>query len=266
MILRAFTGAVIVGLIVASIWYGHLTFQCLWLLLMGIGFSEARGMNPAPYMGMTFPICSLIWIGSCAVYIYSGSLTFLLSGLLFSLFLFFAFGISDFREDCKEEYFREFSSSFLLFGYVGVFYTPMLYIAEAFTPAKSWLFFLFLIMWLQDTFAYLGGRIFGRRPLSTQLSPKKTWEGALVGLITACIIVGLLHSWFPDPDPASLVFLALVIGLAGQAGDLMESFLKRSFQVKDSGMIFPGHGGVLDRFDSVVAGSIVFLTLVIPET
>jgi len=265
MILRAVTGACIVGSILAAIWHGTLLFQSLWIFLMAVGFYEAGSMCPVPSMKRAFISSALVWIITCAFFVINGSAATLGGGVLFSLFLFFSLGIMDFEEIRKKGCFADFSTSFVLFFYVGGFYTPMLYIASAYAPAKGWIFLLFLIMWLQDTFAYLGGRLLGKRPLSRELSPKKTWEGSLIGLLCACAAIGYIHEWFPTPGPMPLVLLVFIVGLAGQAGDLMESFLKRCFEVKDSGKIFPGHGGVLDRFDSVVAGSLIFLTIMMPE-
>jgi phosphatidate cytidylyltransferase len=110
---------------------------------------------------------------------------------------------------------------------------------------------------LNDTFAYFGGRGIGRHRLAPHISPGKTVEGAvggLVGSVIAALMVRIYSDWLPTKYA---VVLGLVIGIVGQWGDLFESTVKRDFRVKDSGHILPGHGGVLDRFDSFLFAGFV---------
>jgi len=126
---------------------------------------------------------------------------------------------------------------------------------------RYWVLFLFLVIWLGDTAAYYGGRRFGRRPLAPSISPKKTIEGALFGLLGSLAggIISLL--WFLDG--ISLLhglLVTLICGIIGQFGDLAESLLKRNTGVKDSSGLIPGHGGVLDRIDSLLfAGPALYI-------
>lgn len=117
----------------------------------------------------------------------------------------------------------------------------------------QWLFVMMLIVMTNDSAAYYTGSAFGKHRLYPLVSPKKSIEGALGGL---CGSVGgtLLakYTFFPQLSFADALITAVVIGTVGQAGDLFESLLKRSFGVKDSGSIIPGHGGVLDRLDSIL--------------
>ncbi len=110
---------------------------------------------------------------------------------------------------------------------------------------------------LNDTFAYFVGRTIGRHKMAPHISPGKTIEGAaggLVGSIVAALLVRLYSDWLPTRDA---IVLGLAIGIVGQWGDLFESTFKRDFRVKDSGRILPGHGGVLDRFDSLLFAGFV---------
>jgi phosphatidate cytidylyltransferase len=116
--------------------------------------------------------------------------------------------------------------------------------------------------WMADTWAYFAGRAFGRRKLYEAVSPKKTIEGAIGGLLGSVMWAVVASLWFMRRSLplAHAVPLALVAGVLGQAGDLAESIFKRSTGVKDSGALVPGHGGVLDRVDAVLATSpVVFL-------
>ena len=112
--------------------------------------------------------------------------------------------------------------------------------------------------WLSDTGGYFAGRFFGKHKLYEAVSPKKTVEGALGGLVAAVFWAVLGHYWFlPELPLAYGIPLAIVGSALGQAGDLGESLLKRSTGIKDSGQIVPGHGGILDRVDALIFSSAV---------
>ncbi len=126
---------------------------------------------------------------------------------------------------------------------------------------RSFLLLLLVLIWVGDTSAYFVGKALGRVPMAPVLSPKKTWEGAAANLLGSLIVGFVAARWLPLSATAVLG-LALVANVAGQAGDLLESAYKRSASVKDSGQLLPGHGGMLDRIDSLaVAGPVVWLYL-----
>ena len=109
---------------------------------------------------------------------------------------------------------------------------------------------ILLLTWTLDSFAYFSGRFLGKHPLFPRISPKKTWEGAIGGSVF-CVAIGWgLNHWFPDTQ-TNWIIIALIISVISQLGDLVESMFKRSIQLKDSGNILPGHGGMLDRFDGI---------------
>lgn len=111
---------------------------------------------------------------------------------------------------------------------------------------------LLLLVWTNDTGAYLFGKKFGRNKLFSRISPNKTWEGTLGGAVFALLMAwGLSVAW-NDFSLAQWLVLGLVAAIGSNMGDLVESMLKRSVGVKDSGSIMPGHGGILDRFDAFV--------------
>jgi phosphatidate cytidylyltransferase len=110
----------------------------------------------------------------------------------------------------------------------------------------------FLLIWSNDTGAYLSEMSFGRHKLFERISPKKTWEGFFGGMVIAALIAWLLSGWLGVVDSIHWVIISLIISIAGTYGDRVESMLKRSVGVKDSGSIMPGHGGFLDRFDSAI--------------
>jgi phosphatidate cytidylyltransferase len=110
----------------------------------------------------------------------------------------------------------------------------------------------FVILWSHDTFAYLTGSLTGKHKLYLRLSPNKTWEGSVGGTIFALIAAYILSIFFPELNTLQWLSGAFIIAVFGTLGDLSESLLKRRFDIKDSGNFFPGHGGVLDRFDSIL--------------
>lgn len=122
----------------------------------------------------------------------------------------------------------------------------------------GWVLFGLLVVFASDTASYFAGRLWGKRRLAPTISPKKTWEGAAGGLAGAGVAAALLSPLTPLSPPAAAA-LGVVLSLAGQVGDLAESFLKRSVAAKDSGGLLPGHGGLLDRMDSIVfAGALLY--------
>ena len=110
----------------------------------------------------------------------------------------------------------------------------------------------FILLWANDTGAYLIGISFGRHRLMERISPKKSWEGFFGGVIITALAAWFLSGWLGVINSTGWIIVSVIISIAGTYGDLIESMLKRSLGVKDSGAIMPGHGGFLDRFDSVI--------------
>jgi phosphatidate cytidylyltransferase len=112
---------------------------------------------------------------------------------------------------------------------------------------------LFVIIWAGDTSAYLVGRPLGRKPFFPRISPRKTWEGALAGLAGSLLAAWAFAHWFwKTADMKTVMLIAAWVAVAGQVGDLVESAIKRGANQKDSGTLLPGHGGFLDRIDSLL--------------
>jgi phosphatidate cytidylyltransferase len=116
---------------------------------------------------------------------------------------------------------------------------------------KQLALFTLALIWAGDTGAYFVGRAVGRLPMAPALSPKKTWEGA-IGNLTASLIVAALFARWMNEELFPLLLIAAFANIAGQAGDLFESAYKRASGAKDSGALLPGHGGMLDRIDSLI--------------
>lgn len=146
-----------------------------------------------------------------------------------------------------------------IYAFFGFFYSvflPSLLVqVRQFEDGVWWVAFFLLVIWAGDTGAYFAGRRFGRRKLYPLISPKKTIEGLVGGLTASVLAAAILgFSALSRYDLGTMVTLALFVSAVSVVGDLCESLIKRGFDVKDSGSILPGHGGFLDRFDSVVFG------------
>jgi phosphatidate cytidylyltransferase len=120
----------------------------------------------------------------------------------------------------------------------------------------------FFLLWSNDTGAYLTGISIGKHPMFPRISPKKSWEGFTGGLFFTLLVAFIISKYFTALQRTDWMIIAVIICIFGVWGDLIESMLKRSLQIKDSGNILPGHGGILDRFDSVLfSAPIVFVYL-----
>jgi phosphatidate cytidylyltransferase len=137
-------------------------------------------------------------------------------------------------------------------GYICLFLSFLLFI-RGHTAGVQWIFFILCILWLGDSGAYFVGKAIGRRKLLPAISPNKTVEGAAGGIVASLLTGFACKSIFlPELPGVHCFFLTLAIALAGQLGDLCESSFKRIRGVKDSGTLLPGHGGMLDRIDSLL--------------
>lgn len=127
-----------------------------------------------------------------------------------------------------------------------------------------WLLYVMLLVWGMDSSAYMLGKLFGNHKLAPKVSPGKTWEGLFGGLITSAVIGWLFARYVPlNIAPETLLIYSVLTLLAAVLGDLVESMLKREAGIKDSGCLIPGHGGILDRIDSLTAAVPLFACMML---
>ncbi len=242
------------AIIFLTFWGGPL-FLYFILLLTAIGMYEylsQGGIRPisaffvVPFVG----VVGSVWLNATGDFdlgIYCLLAVFLITGVLLAA-----------RKESVETLFSRLT--YIVWGsfYLGLLY-PFVYRirgdADWMEPAPGqwWLFFLLGTLWLGDTAAMVFGKQFGRHKLAPGVSPHKSVEGflgGLVGYLVAAFIFKIF--WIRDVAVHHFIILALLLGLFGQLGDLVESLWKRSLGIKDSSNIIPGHGGVLDRFDSLL--------------
>jgi len=263
---RAITGSIIVVVILGGIYYGRSSFIGLFLLITTLGLwefyslAEKGDMLPQKLLGTIagagFFLISSMYIQRMIPQMY----------LLIIMPLAFLILIA--------ELYRKSANPLLNISITlsGIFYLsiPMVLLNYlAYPPDYGFGFGMqynpnvilgfFLILWTNDTFAYVFGRQFGKRKLFESISPKKTWEGALGGAIISLALAYFMVRFFPELRKRDWLVVAGLIVLFGNLGDLVQSMFKRSFNVKDSGTLLPGHGGILDRFDGVyLAAPFVF--------
>lgn len=144
--------------------------------------------------------------------------------------------------------------------YVGTSLAVFPILRGNFPDGGRWVLLIMTLTFFADTAAYFAGRFLGRRKFHPRLSPKKTWEGAIGGMVGSVLAVALAKYWYiPRLEVVDLALLPLAAGSVGQIGDLFESALKRSVGIKDSGTLLPGHGGILDRIDALMPAALVTL-------
>ena len=162
------------------------------------------------------------------------------------------------------------SLSIMFFGliYIAVPYSLSAFLvfpaanSHLYTPGN--LLGLMILVWLNDTGAYVFGMLFGKHRLFKRISPKKSWEGAIGGTIVTLVLGYWMNFFVPSLSRTDWIVLGLLVSVFGVYGDLFESLLKRTAGVKDSGTLMPGHGGILDRMDSllfIIPASVAYLML-----
>lgn len=217
---------------------------------------------PAYIFAIAFPVGAYFLTESSAIY-------FLLAiaGGMF-VYLLLLMGVSVFSKGKTS--FVCISEAFVAVVYITVSMTSLSLLRYFDRECGVWMVVLaFMIAWATDTFAFATGKLFGKHKLIPEISPKKTIEGS-VGGVVVCIIFCFVYGFGLDlifenitVDYLVLGLCALILSLVSQLGDLIASLLKREHGVKDYGTIFPGHGGVMDRFDSVFAISTILLIVCI---
>ena len=251
---RVITGLVAFALFLGSIFIHEIGFLLLFSLIMVIGLREfydmveKGGYYPQRLSGYILGL-SLLW-GNGAHTFFGLPERFLLLPLL-CLFL---IPIIELYRGRKNPFTN------IAFGFLGIVYVAiplsLLVNIVKFNDSHEYrpesLVYFFMLIWASDTGAYFAGRAFGKRKLFERVSPKKTWEGFIGGAALSLAMAAFLAKISYFPDLKVWLGMSIVAVVMGTYGDLVESLLKRNVGVKDSGSILPGHGGVLDRFDSIL--------------
>lgn len=269
MLKRAIFGALYVAIIIIGILCGPLVFLLLLLTLSTLGVNEFLNMTGDPAAGkgpseatVAMLLRSLDCVGAAVLVVTVWVNSLFLPGIVtYILYLLMRLTIQLWVRNADA--LRSLSTSMMSQLYVAL---PIALMSIVYRLSPHLLLLLFILVWVNDTFAYLTGRRFGRRKLWERISPKKTFEGLWGGMamtVIVAVVCGIFFSrYFADMGVLAMGILGIVVSGAATLGDLVESLLKRTVGVKDSGAIIPGHGGILDRIDSillVVPASLVYI-------
>ncbi len=272
---RALTAVVFVAVLLSCIMFSYISFAALffavavWGLYEFYQLAEKLGAKPYKAIGLisgALLFALTVWINSFRI-LSVGVFDYFPSILAF-VFLIFIAGLFD-----------KNSTTVLNIAYtlMGIVYAVIPFILLVFisckdkmispltTPEKTFSFHydytaynydyllgIILLIWASDTGAYLVGSLIGKHKLYERISPGKTWEGSVGAAILNIVCAYFIAGWFPELALKHWIVISMLVSIFGTIGDLVESMLKRQAGVKDSGKIMPGHGGILDRFDSLL--------------
>jgi phosphatidate cytidylyltransferase len=270
LLTRTLTAAVFVAVLLSCICWNYYSFTALFLVVSIWGLHEffkiAELLGAKPFKGIGYFICILIYASAVVpnILLMTSNSMFILFGVsivslklletvLILIFLAFVFALFSKNEKPIKN---------LAYTILGIFYCsiPFFFLNKivfgGFSETPNYnshiVLGMIVLIWASDSFAYLVGSVIGRRKLYERISPGKTWEGTIGGGVLTMASSYIVAGWFPEIEFEHWLVISLLVVVFGTLGDLFESLLKRQAGIKDSGKIMPGHGGILDRFDSLI--------------
>lgn len=249
---RALSAALLLPAALACIWFGAESFTAMVALAVAVlawEWVHLCGRRTRAFPGLAVPLVVLAAGALTVMEQVRAGLVVLLAGFAVTWFGVALLG----RRSGITQPARRLASGVLYIGLAGIALIELRHDSEA---GRGNVLFVFIVVWASDIGAYMAGRAFGGPKLAPAISPNKTWSGALGGLAAAMVFGGACALAFtPGASLASIAVVVLLVGVASQAGDLLESAIKRHFKVKDTSSLIPGHGGLLDRLDGVLAAA-----------
>jgi len=255
LLIRTVTGIIFVGVMVSAICYSSFSFLLLFGLVTGFTVWEFSGLLKNYEVSSMQRMINVIE----GVYLFAASFLYANNYVDSKIFLPYLFLLM--LSMIGELFYKapnpinNFAFSFLTQVYCAGSFSLLNFIGTASdgnTYSPLLILALFIFIWVNDTGAYVVGSMIGRNKMFERISPKKSWEGFFGGLIFV-LVSSLLFAWYePVINCYKWLGLAVTITIFGTLGDLIESLIKRTLKIKDSGNILPGHGGMLDRFDSII--------------
>lgn len=259
---RVITAIIFVIFMIGGIYLGPYTFAILFTLITGLCLWEFLGVNlPTEnrtdqwrkIIGLTIGLLPYLLVTAIQLdlLLNEGGMWWLKAGLLFFPVVFMIFIFELYTTSDKP--FHNIAYIILGMIYIGVPFALLSLVAfEVNDYFPNIVLGLLLLTWCNDTMAYFTGSFFGKTKLFPRISPKKTWEGTLGGIAITFVLAYVLSLLFTELTLTNWLVLATIVAIFGSIGDLIESMLKRSATLKDSGSLLPGHGGFLDRFDGFI--------------
>lgn len=252
---KRYLGALILSPLIIVLFLGGIYLELVVLLLSLLGMHEF--FNVTKHNGKPLNITAYL---TCIIYyafiiLNKGDYKFLFFSIVLAIFIVLCIPI--FNEECS---FVDAAITLLGFLYIGVFFSYIIFTYKT-EYGRHLVWIIFISSWMCDTTAYYAGRFLGKHKLCPRVSPKKTIEGSIGGLLgstLSCGIYGIILNNIGINIPLFNFFLVgIFAGGLCQLGDLAASSIKRSVNIKDYGNLIPGHGGILDRFDSILFASVV---------
>ncbi len=272
MLTRTLTGAVFLLVVISALVFNVWTFAALFLLIIILGLHEfytlieKSGYQPQKWVGIVLGCSVFLSLFTFTLSMEAGwhsyfNYPFLfLFGLALIPLFFLVFIFELFRK--KDQPFANIAYTFLGLTYVALPLSLWCFSSNQIGRAYNYHYLLgfFFIMWTADTGAYLFGKFMGKTKLFERISPKKTWEGLMGGILLSILVAWVISMYYKELALMQWIIVALMTSILGTFGDLVESMFKRSLDIKDSGSLLPGHGGILDRFDGVFISSPFVIT------
>lgn len=247
---REITAAVAAPIAIWIIGWGHpYVFDAAIALISVLAMFEFLSLGKSKGYEMPFALCIVLMLVIMAAFVLPNlSVEFGMFAVLLIIPASYVLGRRTLEDSLPSS-----AIAVLATTYVGMLGGSLIRLRNDFPEGSKLVYFLLLVVWLGDSGAYYVGKQFGKHKLSPRISPKKTVEG-LIGGVTASVITAIVihFTFFPAFPLLHAVLAGIILSVAGVIGDLAESMWKRSADVKDSGTLLPGHGGFLDRFDSIL--------------
>ena len=274
---RAITGIIFVGVLIGCILGGPISFTLLFALITALTIHEFGNIvSKQPDVEINKPICMLAGVFLFFGFTYLGVMPGQTEILIPYLFLIIYLLVSELYLK-KKNPLNNWAYAMMSQIYIALSFAMLNVLAYHSIGNEGELsnyqvqynpilpLSIFIFTWINDTGAYCTGMLFGKHRLFERISPKKSWEGSIGGGVFSIIAAIVMAHYFPFMPISIWIGLALTVVIFGTLGDLTESLLKRTIGIKDSGNILPGHGGMLDRFDSTlmaVPAAVVYLYII----
>lgn len=274
---RAITGIIFVGVLIGCILGGPISFTLLFALITALTIHEFGVIiSKQPDVEINKPICMLAGVFLFFGFAYLGVMPGQTEILIPYLFLIIYLLVSELYLK-KKNPLNNWAYAMMSQIYIALSFAMLNVLAYHSIGNEGELsnyqvqynpilpLSIFIFTWINDTGAYCTGMLFGKHRLFERISPKKSWEGSIGGGVFSIIAAIVMAHYFPFMPISIWIGLALTVVIFGTLGDLTESLLKRTIEIKDSGNILPGHGGMLDRFDSTlmaVPAAVVYLYII----
>lgn len=256
---RALSALVFVLVLLTCLLWNYYSFSAFFFVVAMLGLNEfyrlSEKLNARPYKLTGYLTGVLFYFSFINTEFLSNQINPLQNVLVLIPFLIFSVALFNKRDNPLLNSMYTIGGiiySVLPFALLHHIVIPKMAVGTGFGYDPYILMGVIILIWSNDTFAYLGGSLFGKRKMIERISPGKTWEGTLFGVLMTFVLGFVIGNYFMHTNVLFWMILGILVPVLATIGDLVESMLKRQAGIKDTGNIMPGHGGILDRFDSLI--------------